>query len=84
MKSKIPTTILHNDRAAEVMQAQVDYTIGPTTLTGAGQVIAVADTGFDTGDPDNIAHPDFQGRVKAIKKWPVDPKLHEEYFKKTV
>jgi subtilisin family serine protease len=34
-------------------------------LTGNGEIIAIADTGLDTGDPDTI-HLDFQGRIVEI------------------
>ncbi len=39
-------------------------------LTGRGEVVAVCDTGFDTGDAGRI-HPDFAGRVVAIRSYPV-------------
>jgi hypothetical protein len=39
-------------------------------LSGAGEVIGVCDTGIDTGDPSTI-HPDFVGRIKFIKSYPV-------------
>ena len=39
-------------------------------LSGRGEIVAVADSGFDTGNPATI-HPDFAGRVAAIHSWPV-------------
>ena len=39
-------------------------------LTGDGEIIAVCDTGLDTGDPVTI-HPDFAGRIVAIKSYPI-------------
>ncbi|AVP97167.1 serine protease [Ahniella affigens] len=39
-------------------------------LTGAGEIVAVCDTGLDTGDPVTI-HPDFAGRIKAIRSYPI-------------
>ncbi|HSU12479.1 S8 family serine peptidase [Longimicrobium sp.] len=42
-------------------------------LTGRGQVIAVADTGLDTGAADASLHPDFRGRVRFLRSWPVNP-----------
>jgi serine protease AprX len=36
-----------------------------TPILGADQIIAISDTGLDTGDPANI-HPAFQGRVLKI------------------
>jgi subtilisin family serine protease len=41
-------------------------------LAGRGEVIAVCDTGLDSGDPENI-HPDFAGRVRAVKSYPITP-----------
>lgn len=43
-------------------------------LTGEGETVAIADSGIDTGDPDNI-HEDFQGRIIGIKSWPVSLSL---------
>ena len=37
-------------------------------LRGAGQIVAVADTGLDTGDMANL-HPDFTNRVHAVFGW---------------
>ena len=37
-----------------------------------GETICVCDTGLDTGDPATI-HPDFKGRVAAIKSFPITP-----------
>ena len=39
-------------------------------LTGEGEVVAVCDTGLDTGRLDSL-HPDFAGRVQAIKSYPI-------------
>ena len=41
-------------------------------LTGAGEIVGVCDTGLDTGDPASI-HPDFAGRILAIKSYPITP-----------
>ena len=41
-------------------------------LTGAGEIVAVCDTGLDTGDPTNI-HPDFAGRVVSVRSYPITP-----------
>lgn len=38
---------------------------GPLPLTGAGQIVAVADSGFDRGTPAD-AHPAFTGRVQRL------------------
>lgn len=51
-----------NDRAGAVLRApDVWHDLG---LYGEGQLVAVADTGLDTGDLASI-HPDFRGRVVA-------------------
>jgi subtilisin family serine protease len=42
-------------------------------LDGAGEVIAVADTGLDQGDAVRGMHPDFAGRVRALLALPTDP-----------
>jgi hypothetical protein len=39
-------------------------------LSGKGEVVAVCDTGLDTGDTSTI-HPDFTGRVLVMKSYPV-------------
>ncbi|HYR10885.1 MAG TPA: S8 family serine peptidase, partial [Longimicrobium sp.] len=42
-------------------------------LTGRGQVVAVADSGLDRGVADGTLHPDFAGRVRFIRSWPINP-----------
>lgn len=44
--------------------------INPIRLTGKGEIIAIADTGLDLGEKD-VVHPDFEGRVRAIKSFPI-------------
>jgi len=60
--NSIATTIMGNSFAAT-------SATGPQ-LTGAGEIVAVCDTGIDTGDPSAI-HPDFAGRVLAVKSYPI-------------
>jgi hypothetical protein len=52
---------LHNDiGGGQIMRAnEVRQSLG---LYGAGQIVAVADTGLDVGDPATL-HPDIKGRV---------------------
>jgi serine protease AprX len=62
-----------NNKATCVMAN--DYcaiSAGGLKLAGSGEIIAVCDTGIDTGDPDTI-HPDFKGRIVAIKSYPIAP-----------
>lgn len=52
-----------NDKAAAVMGVTQTWQTG---LDGKGQVVAVTDTGLDTGKNDATMHPDFQGQIKQI------------------
>ena len=54
---------LFNDKAATVMGVPPVWKAG---LDGNGQVVAVTDTGLDTGKNDTSLHPDFQGQVKSL------------------
>ena len=60
-----------NNVAAEIMGSEFT-TSAPSgwKLTGKGEIIAVCDTGLDTGDATTI-HPDFAGRIVAIKSYPI-------------
>src|SRR4029079_18310941 len=57
---EVPERILANDVAGPIIGANV--VINGTPYQGDGQVIAVADTGFDLGSETNV-HPAFTGRV---------------------
>lgn len=46
-------------------------------LTGKGEIIAVADTGLDTGDESTL-HPDFRERIRLIKSYPMRDSLKEK------
>ncbi|SDD07406.1 S8 family serine peptidase [Glycomyces harbinensis] len=58
-----------NDRAATVMGVPVDHVFAGLTLAGAGQIVAIADSGLDNGDPETI-HPDVRGRIAGLTSWP--------------
>jgi len=60
-----PPVIL-NDKAGEIIE--VDTVAYPYNLTGAGQIIAIADTGLGTGNLSTL-HPDIRGRVDALYDW---------------
>lgn len=62
---------LTNDRAAVVLGIPPGHVFAGTALSGAGQVVAVADSGLDTGDPATV-HPDVRGRVAGLVSWPTD------------
>ena len=58
--------VLMNDVAANITMA---YSVRNTHgLTGAGQIVAVADTGLDTGNFTTI-HADIRGRIAALHAW---------------
>jgi serine protease AprX len=59
-----------NDSATAVLGIPVDHTFGQTTLNGTQQVVHVADSGLDTGDPATV-HADIRGRVAALQSLPV-------------
>ena len=54
---------LRNNKARIIMNA--DVLVHSTSYKGAGQVVAVADTGFDIGKTDDT-HPAFTGRVVKL------------------
>jgi serine protease AprX len=62
----------YNDVAARLMGAREVMEPMGLDLRGQGEVVGVADTGLDTGDPATI-HPDFAGRIAALRSWPVAP-----------
>lgn len=68
----VPIYKSNNDVAAEIMNVIPVWTHSPYGLTGAGQIVAVADTGLDTGVNDASMHDDFEGRIVAIHSWPID------------
>lgn len=55
--------VLHNDVAKEYMDVDDLWNLG---YEGTGQVVAVCDTGIDTGVNDSSMHLDFQGRIDSI------------------
>jgi subtilisin family serine protease len=62
-----PTTT--NDRATAIMNVPSDHVFHGLSLTGAGQIVGIVDTGLDTGDPATV-HPDLAGRVVDIVSSP--------------
>lgn len=49
------------------------------SLTGKDEIVAVADTGLDTGDTE-ILHPDFKDRVIMLESYPITTSLPQEYL----
>jgi len=59
--------VILNDVAANITNVyDVRNTYG---LTGSGQIVAVADTGLDTGVDDESMHDDIEGRIEALHAW---------------
>lgn len=55
---------LCNDQARQILQIPTGNPHPP--LTGAGQVVVIADTGLDNGRTDGSVHPAFTGRVLRL------------------
>ncbi|WP_354638424.1 S8 family serine peptidase [Kitasatospora camelliae] len=60
---EVPRVGLHNNVARPLLHARVGS--NGTRFHGEGQVVAVADTGFDLGSTTDV-HPAFTGRVKRL------------------
>lgn len=59
-----PEYKLSNDQAGVITKTNVAQSV--YGLSGAGQTVAVADTGLDTGINDSTMHESFQGKINAI------------------
>ncbi|MFG2489113.1 S8 family serine peptidase [Streptomyces virginiae] len=60
---EVPEMTPYNTRAGLLMRAQVS--LNGTKFQGEGQLVAVADTGFDLGSTTDV-HPAFTGRVQSL------------------
>ena len=60
---------LHNDMGRGVMDLTPVWTAHG--LQGNGQIIAVADSGIDSGVNDATMHDDIEGRITNLFSWPV-------------
>lgn len=69
-----------NNVAVPIMGGDADIS-APGNLDGQGEIVAVCDTGLDTGDPDDM-HPDFRGRVAAIRSYPL-PAFYRQWLRNT-
>jgi serine protease AprX len=63
---------LRNNVACKIMTDSPGTTGANLPYKGKGEIIAIADTGIDTGDPATV-HEDFRGRIAGIKSWPIIP-----------
>jgi hypothetical protein len=59
----VPEQRLYNNVARPIMNA--DVVVNGTPYRGGGQVVCVADTGFDRGSTSSV-HPAFTGRVRNL------------------
>ncbi|MCK7622303.1 S8 family serine peptidase [Streptomyces sp. RS10V-4] len=60
---EVPEMGLCNAVAGKLLHARI--ALDGTEFAGAGQVVAVADTGLDLGSPEDV-HPAFRGRVARL------------------
>jgi serine protease AprX len=66
---------LLNDRALPILEIPGDGIVGEIgALRGSGQIVAVADSGLDSGDLQNM-HPDFVGRIAGLFSFPAEAGL---------
>lgn len=61
-----------NNVAAGIMGTARSLPPAALGLSGAGEIIAVCDTGLDSGSAGTI-HPDFSGRITSIMSYPITP-----------
>jgi serine protease AprX len=66
-----------NDVATRILATEYSMGNPGLGLSGRGEVVAVCDTGLDSGDPDAI-HPDFRGRVVSIWSYPITPDFRSD------
>jgi serine protease AprX len=66
--------VLHNDRATAVMGLPADHTFAGRPISGKDQIVAIADSGLDSGDPQTL-HPDLRGRVAGLVSYPTPDDL---------
>jgi subtilisin family serine protease len=65
---------LFNDVACKIIGVQPTWE--KHGLNGEGQIVAVTDTGLDTGVNDASMHEDFKGRIVSIYSWPIPEGLY--------
>ncbi len=66
-----------NDVAARLMGTNRTLSRSGLDLSGKGEIVAVCDTGLDTGDPETI-HPDFRNRIVDITSYPMTDDFDED------
>lgn len=61
-----------NDVAAGIMGTAATMAQPGLGLSGKGEIIAIADTGIDSGEKASV-HIDFRNRIKSIMSYPITP-----------
>ncbi len=69
---------ISNDVATAFMGARVS-TRASRGLSGRGEIVAICDTGLDTGELDTV-HADFAGRIVALKSYPIAKEYRKDVF----
>jgi subtilisin family serine protease len=68
-----------NDVAPEFMGALPVMAASSAGLSGRGEIVAICDTGLDTGEADSL-HADFSGRVVALMSYPITADFAADVF----
>ena len=68
-----------NDVAAQIMKTAAALGNSGLGLTGKGEIIAVCDTGLDSGEVESN-HPDFKDRIVSITSYPINS-TYDDYIK---
>ncbi len=75
MGEKTIPKLLNNEACQVIAKGVIPSNPRPTMgLTGKGEIIAIADSGLDTGESETL-HLDFRGRVNWINSYPIQPSL---------
>ena len=67
--------LLNSEACQVIAKGVISSVLSPNlSLTGKGEIIAIADTGLDTGESETL-HLDFGERVNWIQSYPIQPSL---------
>lgn len=64
-----------NDIAAVLTNTAPVRDFSGVVMDGTGEIVAIVDTGLDSGVNNASMHPDFQGRIVRIDAWPNPPAI---------
>jgi serine protease AprX len=75
LEEKTIPRLFNNEARKVIGKGVIPSNPTPTLgLTGKGEIIAIADTGIDTGETDTL-HLDFLDRIESIKSYPIASSL---------